>query len=629
MAPGLELLGWVDDPKEQGIEGALVELYRESEAVRATAQPFRSTLTNVIGIYHFTDLPPGRFLLRVTHADFHDWEEPLELRRDAEPSFDGFIELAWIDRVNLAVEVLGDRGMPIAGARVDTWFRYEEDHGPTEECVTGADGVCVVLGVEPRGLVEIRVKHGRYSGSRLVAGAEISAADSKVSLRLQEAPWDFVEIFGTVRDESGQPVPAASIDIYDYPAVHVEQREATTDAAGRYRVEALPEGVYVLVAEAEGFATERSSFKLLRDAPEIDFELPRGATISGRVPGYQPSGEARVLAWEADRETGESSICVCRCYPKLYAVGQIDEDGRFRIPHVAAGFYEVRVDTEAEGYSANVEIVEGQQEARIDLQPTPPPKQLRRAKEPIPIRVVASATGENLVGATLSWLCHDAQGEVTACAEHEIDEDGLARSKWVSNPRREFVGLRAELPGYAARVFPAEVSKTGTLEIRLDPSPGLDVELRWSDGTRLLDGWAGLIDADGRTVTERFFVTGEGRWDTVPRGEFTLRISHSYGEVEVPVTIPGPAVVVEVPPTGAVQARVLDLDLEGVEDGVATTTIPLTTDRPATTRTVDGTRVTGLEPGLWQVEVRAPGGRLWTSLVDVSERRESQLFFRR
>ena len=74
------------------------------------------------------------------------------------------------------------------------------------------------------------------------------------------APWSLKaqvaggSITGTVRGESGAPMPGVHISIADVGAVAT--RSVTTDNDGFYNVPALPPGGYEMTASAPGFVTQ-------------------------------------------------------------------------------------------------------------------------------------------------------------------------------------------------------------------------------------------------------------------------------------------------------------------------------------------------------------------------------------
>ncbi len=104
-----------------------------------------------------------------------------------------------------------------------------------------------------------------------------------------EAAAQNAQIAGTVKDETGGVLPGVTIT-----AKNVETglaRTATTDAAGNYRLPALPPGVYSLQAQLENFSSEtRPDIVLVIDqTATIPFTLkPKALTEAVTVTGESP-----------------------------------------------------------------------------------------------------------------------------------------------------------------------------------------------------------------------------------------------------------------------------------------------------------------------------------------------------
>ena len=74
-------------------------------------------------------------------------------------------------------------------------------------------------------------------------------------------------IFGTVRDERGQPLPAASV------LVQGTQKGAVTDAAGHYSIQNLPAGTVTLQASFVGYSRQQRQLNLSGSPVTADFTL--------------------------------------------------------------------------------------------------------------------------------------------------------------------------------------------------------------------------------------------------------------------------------------------------------------------------------------------------------------------
>ena len=91
---------------------------------------------------------------------------------------------------------------------------------------------------------------------------------------------------GTVRDESGAPVPEAFV-VADRPDMLFDFVTAYTDAQGYYRLQGLGNGALLVHVDAvqRGFVRTRDPLVLDKGQPttQHDFTLLRGATISGKL----------------------------------------------------------------------------------------------------------------------------------------------------------------------------------------------------------------------------------------------------------------------------------------------------------------------------------------------------------
>jgi hypothetical protein len=87
------------------------------------------------------------------------------------------------------------------------------------------------------------------------------------------APFAFAQhaqVAGSVKDETGGVLPGATVTARNLETGLA--RTATSDAAGNYRVPALPPGAYSLQAQLQGFSSETR--------PDIVLVIDQTATIA-------------------------------------------------------------------------------------------------------------------------------------------------------------------------------------------------------------------------------------------------------------------------------------------------------------------------------------------------------------
>src|SRR5215471_8859798 len=108
------------------------------------------------------------------------------------------------------------------------------------------------------------------------------------ALRLTAQPGADASLAGTVMDQAGKGLPAASVVVKNEGSG--ETRRATTDTDGRFTVAGLAAGSYTIEVSAPNFSTSRQEgFKLAAGA-KGDFAtalglaaLPQTITVEGNV----------------------------------------------------------------------------------------------------------------------------------------------------------------------------------------------------------------------------------------------------------------------------------------------------------------------------------------------------------
>ncbi len=104
--------------------------------------------------------------------------------------------------------------------------------------------------------------------SVVVAGIALFLAAGQVPLQAQGEATGNATIAGTVNDQSGTPVPTATVAVRNEASGAV--RTSASGSDGHYTVTGLPAGVYTVEVAANGFATHRTTA----------VKVPSGITIS-------------------------------------------------------------------------------------------------------------------------------------------------------------------------------------------------------------------------------------------------------------------------------------------------------------------------------------------------------------
>ena len=192
----------------------------------------------------------------------------------------------------------------------------------------------------------------------VVTGAETSGIDMRLDLPVTESA-----VTGRVTDTGGHPVAGAFVVVQDTDWTRVVEAEtdvvtriwanATTDEDGRYRIEELPAGSFTVSAETEGgweyvqrwyVDAESAQEATVVDLAEgeqlgsIDITLPvrvATASISGvvRDQNGQPV-PAFIEIRPAPTSDGTQPA-------RLWAYGNADDEGHYRVDRLPAGAYTV------------------------------------------------------------------------------------------------------------------------------------------------------------------------------------------------------------------------------------------------------------------------------------------------
>lgn len=185
---------------------------------------------------------------------------------------------------------------------VMAWFKADDGEGYESKggVVNGLDGSYVIdgLGDKPA-YVMVENQHAAKEGhgpppvyypgtfsrseARLVTFEHGRSAEKVNITRRKEGG---LAIAGTVRDESGRPVPEAFVLVHPGD-MSGGFATAYTDPQGQYQVQGLGDGEFLVHVDAvhRGLVRTRSPIRLDKTTKKTDlnFTLHRGATISGRL----------------------------------------------------------------------------------------------------------------------------------------------------------------------------------------------------------------------------------------------------------------------------------------------------------------------------------------------------------
>jgi hypothetical protein len=171
------------------------------------------------------------------------------------------------------------RGAPVAGARI---FVAPAGTPEGRGYEAQADGTRTVTGLPP-GEYELTARHPRY----LPGGARVRVEAGRATdaiLEIREGG----RLYGIVTDAAGNPLAGATVQLLDgttqLPVV--PELRAWTDRAGRYVLEAVPEGEFGARFRHERFRPlDRMGLVWAGpgDAKEVNVALEEGTFLAGRV----------------------------------------------------------------------------------------------------------------------------------------------------------------------------------------------------------------------------------------------------------------------------------------------------------------------------------------------------------
>ncbi|HEY3447267.1 MAG TPA: carboxypeptidase regulatory-like domain-containing protein [Myxococcales bacterium] len=439
---------------------------------------------------------------------------------------------------------------PVAGAKVRLESREKE-----VEATTGADGAFLFGGLSP----------GSYdlAATKLLDQARVRVTLESGGKDVLDVALDLTaggEIAGLVRSEDGSPI--ANARLWTWNRQGLPRVDTETDAAGAYRLAALPKGSYLVAAAADHFQTKED--RLADVAPgrtaTLDWVLKPASPLAGVV----VDEEGRPVE---GAEIGVSEITANQIVHLGHRNATTGEDGSFFIDRLGPGPYSALVHHRAYvGLQSQVEVPNAS------------------------VRWVLSR------GLLLSGVVVDEQGQPVAGARvdswparESMDRD-RSNSQDATGPRGEF-RLRGLEPGphlVMASLGEGEYPRRASLEIDLRPASTGPVRLQFAQGLSIsgtvvtpsggpvpdahvyasregkADGPEDLAaGADATSRADGTFVLRHLRPGTYRLQASTEHASTAYGEA--PLRQAGAAAVqVVVRPEAAVQGRVVRESLEPV-----------------------------------------------------------------
>jgi protocatechuate 3,4-dioxygenase beta subunit len=341
LATGHRLTGRVLDENDAPISGAVV-MGGGGNAWDLGAAALRARATSgQDGTYELSALRAG---------DTPIWVAPpgatpaqiITLRIPDVPTFDIRIGKGGIVRGRVTMK---ESGEPVEGARVRamTW-------GPlgtrTAETVTDAEGRYAIEDLPKGNLGSVTAeKEGLTQVVEQQTGFTQQSFESGVTVDKDVEMLPGAVLTGTVSGPDG-PVSGARVMVMHQVTNSFSQKQATTDAEGKYRFDTLTEGKYLVQAGAPGLyvpdfpqnwwmalqignVPEHLSGEIVAGEEKThDVQLERGSSITGRV----ESSDGRPLGGASVRASSNNGWLTGAAEPTVTG-----DDGTFRIEGVVPG----------------------------------------------------------------------------------------------------------------------------------------------------------------------------------------------------------------------------------------------------------------------------------------------------
>ncbi|WP_158623392.1 carboxypeptidase-like regulatory domain-containing protein [Corallococcus sp. CA053C] len=350
LEPGVYVEGTVRGDTGQPVAGAKVLTYRE-DGGPASAEA--TTVTSVAGRYRLGPVRSGPHTFKVEAAHHQD----LELAAQKLQQGMGPLDFTLVRAASAEGIVVDEQGTPLAG--IPLQLRSGDEHWnfsyPEDTQLSDAEGHFVLDAEEP--------------GPGFVFTEDTSFLFGALAVQVPAASLRLVldrgaSVSGSVTDAQGLPVHGAALSLGSVQGDDEREelrRSATTDASGRFLLQGIRPGRYVLEATvSRDWTDERASRPIEitgREHVDVSLRLEEGRTLSGMAVDTAglPLAEVRILATTPDvddppwRHQEEDTA--------VAAGARSGPDGRFTLRHLAATRYALT--TDMPGYTFHPERSQG------------------------------------------------------------------------------------------------------------------------------------------------------------------------------------------------------------------------------------------------------------------------------
>ncbi len=603
LAAGAVLTGRVLSSAGQPVAGAEMSLLPEGSAPPLLSGG--SDLSDEQGRYRLEGISPGTHTVQAEHEGYRPTLRRLDVRADRNT-----LDLTLEPGAILSGRVVDPQRAPVAGARV---FLRPSPGGSSPRGLpsgtSGPDGSFNLSGLAD-GTYRLLAEKAGFARSR--DGQEVVVAGrSMTGIEIQ------LTAGGTIAGK------LLGLDFTDLPQVQVRTDAGQTGQIlpdGDYRIDDVAPGSQRVVATLSGGSRQAEGQVALEPGASearLDLDFGKGLKLTGRVlrDGEPVAGEGVLLSGTGGAGRWDDT----------------DLDGRFHFAGLEAGRYTLRVISRRaeEQHREEVEVA-ADRDLLIEL-----------STASISGRVVDATDHSPIANARVVLTAPKAQGG----ADGSFPSEALADSRGVFQLRGVAAGswkVRALVADYEPAEADVQVAGAPVegLELALRATEGLTLDVLLPSGSPPGTVRAAVLDPGGRVIASGSYTPGQGgrmRITGVPPGAWDLLLdADGAALVSVPVTAPGHAGRVILPPPGGLSLRV-----PALADGQAGAKVRLSDSRDKPFRTLWGGQAVAeldltagtlslqrLPPGVWRVTVTAGDGRTWTRTAVIAPGSTAQLILK-
>lgn len=346
---GNRLVGRVVNPDGAPVAGATLKLSSRPMMGDALVLDFFNpapkpvvpitTQSDAAGTYSFRDVAPrGDYYLRADHPEYASVQESLVSvgERGEFPGPELVLRLG--SGLTGYVRDVGNNPVPDAELLLDSAYvmNWEADNPDRLVARSDSTGFYEFKNV-PQGPRNLMVRADGY-GVQVRTGNDLQFKGEPGDTREIDFTLEpGLPIHGQVLDPEGMGVPGAKVSAVHFQNQTTSRGEAVTDELGRFRIENLRDGSYIMMVQASGFSQERMN-RVPAGKVDVVIDLKRQACVTGRL--IVPAG-ASALKVELQRTSPKTSPNDIQIFESTSISAELDAagDGSFRLCGVEPGYY--------------------------------------------------------------------------------------------------------------------------------------------------------------------------------------------------------------------------------------------------------------------------------------------------